>query len=225
MNSAIIVLLGFLPGFAWLLFYMQEELRPEPKKLIFIAFLSGAVWAVLALVAELALNSSLSSMGIATFSPISLVCLALIEELAKFSAAYFAVHKNPEFGEPVEAMLYMVVAALGFATVENLGALQSGGGGPPLLAGVFATASLRFVGPTLLHTLTSGIVGYFWAISIREFGLRRPLIIGLGLAALLHAVFNYLILSSENFGYAVLFVTVIGFFVLTDFEKLKQRAV
>ena len=85
------------------------------------------------------------------------------------------------------------------------------------------TVSLRFVGATLLHTLTSGIVGYYWALGIVRGKVARYLAIGLPLAAILHATFNYLILTYGNAVYSVIFLIVVGFFVLNDFEKLKAN--
>ena len=43
-------------------------------------------------------------------------------------------------------------------------------------------------------------------------------------ATILHATFNYLILESASVAYSVLFLLVVGFFVLNDFEKLKAPA-
>jgi RsiW-degrading membrane proteinase PrsW (M82 family) len=217
------IALGLLPGIAWLVFYLQEDLHPEPKRLILYTFLIGAAFSFIALALQIAANSILPALGIATLSPLSLLALAAIEEIVKFSGVYVAIHGNREFDEPVDAMVYMVVGALGFATVENLGALH----GIPLVAAlsgnIIEIVSLRFVGATLIHTLTSAIVGYFWALSIRDFNLKRLIVWGLALATLLHAVFNYLILGNEAFAYPMLLVLVVGFFVLNDFESLKQK--
>lgn len=225
MNIALTAL-GFAPALAWLFFYLKEDIHPEPKKLIAFTFILGAAFAFLALAAELAANKTLGWIGVAALSPLSLIILAFIEELAKFEAAYIAVHKNPDFDEPIDAMIYMVVAALGFATVENLGAIHSGDPSQTaLLSTIFETTTLRFVGATLLHTLASALLGYYWAKGIRAFQSRRPLIIGFLLATALHSVFNFFILNYGNFLYPLLIVLTSSFFILGDFEKLKRKAV
>ncbi|MBI2623569.1 MAG: PrsW family intramembrane metalloprotease [Candidatus Liptonbacteria bacterium] len=222
--SILAIIVGFLPGFAWLLFYLKEDLHPEPKRLLFLTFLAGAGFSMFALALQLGFNGLLPAIGIEPLSLVALLVLAAIEECVKFAAAYAAIHNNPEFDEPVDAMIYMVVAALGFATVENIGALY---GATPanvaFLGDIFETLSLRFVGATLLHTLTSALVGYFWAVSIRDFNSRRFVIEGLVVATLLHMVFNYLILLYDSFAYPVLFVLAVGFFVLNDFERLNKK--
>jgi RsiW-degrading membrane proteinase PrsW (M82 family) len=118
----------------------------------------------------------------------------------------------------------MIVAALGFATLENIGALTNAAiMGNLAVTSILQTVSFRFVGATLLHSLTSGIVGYYWAKGIVRKKITRYLLSGLGIAIILHASFNYLILNYENVAYSLVFLAIIGFFVLNDFEKLKAN--
>ena len=219
-------LLGLLSGFAWLIFYLQEDLHPEPKRLIGLTFIAGAASAFFALGFELLVNRALTSFGVAYLSAVSLFALALVEEGMKFAAAYLAVHKNRDFNEPVDAMIYMVVAALGFATVENIGALAGGGQSQLALAStIFAATSLRFVGATLLHSLTSGLVGYAWARGVRDMKILPHVVVGLVIASVLHAIFNSLIINHGNIIYTVVFLLIIGFFVLSDFEELRRKKI
>ncbi len=220
-----LLLLGLLPGFAWLVFYLEEETHAEPKRLILFTFMAGIAFAFFTVIVERWFNSATSSAGISEFSIISLLGLALIEEVMKFAAADFAVGKTQVMQDPVDMMIYMIVAALGFATLENIGVLATTLPQAPLqttlLATVFQTVSFRFVGATLLHSLTSGIVGYHWALGIARKKVARYLATGFLIATVLHAFFNYLILNFGNVAYTVVFLVIVGFFVLNDFEKLK----
>lgn len=234
MSLAFAAIAALLPGFAWLFFYLKEDVHPEPMRVIVRTFIGGGVFALLALFLQLALKQfGLSFTGGAipwlggaeATAIIAIVLFALIEEIAKFWAAYTSIHDDPAFDEPIDAMIYLVVAALGFATVENLGAVAGTPGTYSDLAfvGMVAqTVVFRFVGATLLHTLTSAIVGYHWARDIRR--LRAGgggIAIGIIIATALHVGFNYLIITYGNIAYAVGFVAIIGLFVLNDFEKLK----
>lgn len=224
--NAVSIALSFLPGFVWLLFYLHEELHPEPRRLIAITFITGMAFAFFAVAVELVAVPILQGFGIAKLSLTAILLFAFIEEFFKFNAAHLVVHNNPAFDAPVDAMIYMVVASLGFATLENLGAVGNlGGGQTALLSTIFQTASLRFVGATLLHSLTSAIVGYFWAIGIRYLSPNKWLVGGLAVATVLHAIFNYLILNYGNIIYTMVFLAIMGFFVLNDFEILKSRGV
>lgn len=220
----LVIILGLSPGFAWLTFYLTEDQHPEPKRLILFTFMTGIAFAFFTVAIEQLFNSTAAGLQIPEFSIISLIGLAAIEECMKFAAADFAVGKSPLLDDPVDVMIYMIVAALGFATLENIGALTNAvGTGTLWNSGIFETISFRFVGATLLHSLTSGIVGYYWAKGIARKKVAWWLLFGLGIAILLHATFNYLILNYENVAYALIFLAIIGFFVLNDFEKLKKR--
>ncbi len=217
------IILGLLPGFAWLAFYLQEEVHPEPKRLLALTFVNGAVFAFLALAIQIGLKAFFDAVGIAQFSPVWLYAFAGVEELVKFWAAYAAIHNSPEFDEPVDAMLYAVVAALGFATVENIGVLLGGAQQSVILPTTFHLITFRFLGATLLHTLASGIFGYYWARSIREFRSLSWLFLGFIFATTLHGTFNFLVLNFGEKGLSVIFLAVVAFFVLADFEKLKTE--
>lgn len=225
MSMVIVALIvGLLPGFAWLIFYLGEEPHPEPKRFVVLTFLVGIAFGFFTIGIEELFNAGAGSIGIQELSIISLFSLALIEELMKFAAAHFVIARHTEFAEPVDAMIYMVVAAMGFATLENIGAvanIASAGSQGALIASIFQTVSLRFVGATLLHSLTSAIVGYYWALGLARHKVKRYLIPGFIAAAAIHAGFNYLILNYGDVSYAVIFLMIIGFFVLNDFEKLK----
>ncbi len=234
MTTAFLVVLGFLPGFVWLIFYLHEDLHPEPKKLIALTFFFGMIASFVALFAERILNGYLSPKILELAVPLSLsqlfylVALAGIEETVKFGAAYASVHKDTDFNEPVDPMIYMVVAALGFATIENLGALSGAPNGQTgVLANALSTISVRFVGATLLHSLASGFVGYYWAMGIREFKTHtwKHILSGLALATILHSLFNYFIINYGNFIYLMAFLIIVGFFLISDFEEREQEAV
>lgn len=245
MVAVMTIVLGLIPGFAWLFFYLQEDVHPEPKRLIARTFIFGAASALVALAAELALIKLGPVVRIDEYLKahdyvvdwrilLSILIAAFIEEAVKFGGAYYSVHKERAFDEPIDAMIYMVVASLGFATLENVGSVAGmiPGNGQffAQFGEIFRTASFRFVGATLLHTITSGIIGYYWARSIRAFGAKHYLWFGIGLATVLHALFNTIIMvycceRDIQILYPVAFVVAIGFFALTKFEELKRESV
>jgi protease PrsW len=222
--AVLAVVLGLLPGFAWLVFYLLEDPHAEPKRLILFTFFAGMAFGLFAIIPEKLLGSGVESIGIENFSIISLLGLALIEEALKFGAAYLAISRTPELNDPIDPMIYMIVAALGFATLENIGTLANASwGGLLTVTFVFQTLSFRFVGATLLHTLTAGIVGYYWSLGLAKKRASRFLFGGLAIATGIHAVFNYLILNVPNVSFAILFLLFVGFFVLNDFDILKTK--
>jgi RsiW-degrading membrane proteinase PrsW (M82 family) len=212
---------GLIPGFAWMIFYLGEDPNPEPKRMIVFTFLVGMAFGFFTIAIENIFNNWTTGLGVQELSILSLVGLAFIEEVMKFAAAHFAVYKSPDFDEPIDAMIYMVVAALGFATLENIGSISNISPAVAYVPAILQTLSLRFIGATLLHTLTSAIIGYQWALGIVHGKVKEYLVGGIIIATVLHACFNYLILTYGDLAYSVVFLVLIGFFVLSDFEKLK----
>ena len=142
-------------------------------------FIVGMAFGFFTVAIEMLFNNAVAKIGIQEFSILSLLGLALIEEMMKFAAAHFAISKNPQFTEPIDAMIYLIVAALGFATLENIGAIATLSPQPgQLIPAALATISMRFIGATLLHTLSSGIVGYNWALGIVKGKVKQYLISG-----------------------------------------------
>ena len=233
LSIAAIVLAAALPAVIWLAFFRAEDCHPEPKRLLVYTFAIGALMSLPVLALQLLFQQITGATLEHTL--ILIIGLAFIEEVFKFLAAYWAVGKNPAFDEPIDAMVYLMAAGLGFATVENLfiigksfDLLQTATFGPTA-----ETLLLRFVGATLLHTLTSALVGYYWARGrlvlrgVRDrihTSLVECIAIGLILATFVHALFNWLILrfQEENLLFPSLLLVGFTFFIIEDFERLRD---
>jgi len=216
------LVVGLLPGLTWLLFYLREDGKKEPAFAVIRTFVAGALAAFAALGVQLVIRGQLSGddLGIATSDHAFL--FAFTEEVAKFVAAYMAVRFTKAFDEPVDAILYPVIAALGFASVENIAVshlLLSGGN----LAGAFEVITLRFVGATLVHSVASGTMGYFWGRSLLRTGHGYGILIGIAAATALHGAFNILILSFGNTAYTFAFLVGAVLLVLFDFRELRDE--
>lgn len=122
----------FLLSIAWLAFVRRfDRAHPEPLWLVLVTFVFGALATIPAGLVELAfarmspwLDPRVVPLGGQAFAfPLSLVVMTLVvgftEEGAKFVATTFAT-RRPEFDEPVDGILYGMVASLGFASVENV---------------------------------------------------------------------------------------------------------
>jgi RsiW-degrading membrane proteinase PrsW (M82 family) len=202
--------LGLLPSLIWLSFYLRKDKNPEPNSMVIKIFFFGMLMAPLALVLELALiwllnptanpfdalprmpqSSFIAAILAATLIP------ALVEEYLKYSVVKFKVLKNSVFDEPTDAMIYCIIAGLGFAAVENLMVVY--GISFFNLKEALKTTSLRFLGATLVHALASGAVGYWLARGLLEFKKRKKyILVGLFIAIIFHSCYNLLILTFFN---------------------------
>jgi len=221
-------LLGILPSTIWLLFFLRQDAHPESNRMIIKVFLLGAVAAFYAIVYELGSDAFLNILFTEKilFLLKTFIGISLVEEFFKYLVVKKIAITDSEFDEPLDAMLYMVIVGLGFAAVENVIYLF------PIdtafnISETISLAVFRFLGATFLHALSSGIVGFFLALSIWRTRSRLKLItIGLILATLLHGFYNLSIIkigeSSSARIYVVLLLLGAGIFILLAFRKLKK---
>lgn len=218
---------GLLPTSLWLWFWLKEDsAHPEPRGLIFMTFVAGMVVVIFAL----PLQKLVYEYVITHFpgnTPLLLAFLALIEEALKFIAAYIVAMRSRAFDEPIDAVIYMVTVALGFSALENsLYLLDKDLIPAGNLAGSIITGNMRFVGASILHVMTSAIVGLGLAFSFYKSKNIQHVFVLLSIlvATALHTVFNLAIISNGGnnmlITFLVLWFLVIG--LLLFFEKIKR---
>jgi len=174
-----------------------------------------------------AIPAAFIELGFAELVPFEILYvflgIALTEEVFKYLIVKKQVMKDPEFDEPVDIMLYMIISALGFAALENLLILF------PLTGQFLETAllsSFRFIGATFLHALCSGTIGFFLALSFLRTKYRFKLrIAGITTAVVLHGLYDLSIIKIEgNLKFVIPIIILIGLaiFVSLGFKKVKK---
>jgi len=232
---------GLVPALIWLWFFLREDsVHPEPKWLIIASFLAGMVAVLFALPVEMLAKCVASGIWplhpfAAPFSTFGfcrdlpgvepIFLWAAAEELLKYLVAVIVVLWRKAVDEPIDAMVYLITVALGFAALET-GLFLLGPLGRGDITGGILTGNLRFVGAALIHTLSSALVGFSIAIAFyRTYAVQfLSLCTGLMLAIVLHALFNHNIITSSADGAIFVFfsvwVGVIGLLLL--FERAKR---
>jgi RsiW-degrading membrane proteinase PrsW (M82 family) len=214
------VFFGVLPSLIWLLFYLREDVRPEPKAMVLKIFFLGGLVVFPGFFVENEILRLMENFNFSLFWK-NILGIALVEEFFKFLVVFLFVLKNPEFDEPVDAMIYMIVSALGFAAVENVLILFSV---PPFFSNIFEFSLIRFLGATFLHALASATLGFFLALSFFQ---RKKLIwLGFILAVFLHGLYNFFIMVGREGGIFTFFPTFLLFLAVVlisfGFQKLKR---
>lgn len=204
------VALGFLPALLWLWFWLKEDCHPEPRSALLKAFVWGMIFVPIALILETVVFR-LAFGNVFQNTLVFWLSLAAIEETIKYEAASRSSFRSKNFDEPIDAPIYMITAALGFAAVENVFFVLKGVMGQE---DFITTGSLRFFGATLVHIISSGLVGAFLAYAFyKKENYLRNLAIGLILAIGLHALFNFFIIKKGSEG-ALLIFSFVWFFAL-----------
>lgn len=217
-NFAIAFLGGILPALFWLWFWLREDRRkPEPLNLIALAFIAGMVIVPLVL--------PLQKYALELFQDTNLIVVwVIIEEVFKYGIALLLILWHKDVDEPIDLIIYMITVALGFSALEN-GLFMFN----PLTAGdltnSIVTGNFRFLGATLLHTVSSGTIGVFMALSFYKSSAVKVLAstFGLFIAIVLHALFNFFIMDASGEKILAVFLIVwIGVIILfLIFEKVK----
>jgi len=214
------IFFGIAPSIIWLLIFLKKDSHPESNRMILKIFFYGAL---------VTIPTALVEVGIGNF-PIGeilyfMVGVALVEEVFKYLVVKKRVVESSEFDEPVDAMLYMIIAALGFAAVENIlnmFLLLK----PQYFFDAFLVGSIRFVGATFLHALCSGLVGYYLALSFLYTKRRFKIIAkGLLIAVLLHGFYDLSIIKIEGMAKFIIPIIILIFlsiFVSLGFQKVKK---
>lgn len=219
MNYPLLIIFGVAPSLIWLLFFLKKDIHPESNRMIITVFIWGMIAAIPTALIEIGIENTLKPFSL----PLILFCflsVALPEEIAKYLVVKKKVLSHSEMDEPVDAMIYMIISALGFAALENILMLL-----PFEAFELFAASWLRFITATFLHVLTSGIIGYFIALSFLNAKTGKMFVFsGIFVASLLHSAYNFSIITGEGPTKAViLLLALLSVFIFIAFEKLKNK--
>jgi RsiW-degrading membrane proteinase PrsW (M82 family) len=214
------LLLPVALSLAWLAFVRRfDRAHPEPLWLVATTFVLGAVSTAPAALSEYVLSRAspwldpnLATLGGQLFAfPLALVVFIVVVGLSEEGSKRLAVElalRRPEFDEPVDGIVYAIVASLGFAAAENVRYFAIGRLNAPLvIARCFMSVPA--------HMFFGAIWGY--GLGARLVDPKKRAWVWLGLAAACHGLFDAL-LSTEggavpaiilNLGLASVFVVLV----------------
>ncbi len=229
--AAIIYISAILPSLAWLIFYLRKDEEPEPKRMILKVFLLGALFALPALFFQDFFNQILFPLwgeplflwqiiSLTIFSTFFVV--AFSEELMKYMAMVAGALRTSDMDEPVDLIIYMITAAMGFAAFENMLLFSYH---PELYpSNLLVITVARFLSATFLHALASGIVGYFLVVA---FCSSKKILIPIGIltATFLHGFYNLIVpMINEIFFFLILvsFLLILALLLSFSIRKAKE---
>ncbi len=216
------VLVGLIPSLFWLWFWLKEDKEdPEPVGLISLCFLIGMLLVFLVIPIEKFIQN------ITSVNELQIIGWASAEEIFKFLVVLLILSKTVRINKPVDWPIFIITVALGFAAFENILFLIK-----PLSLGQatvgLMTGQLRFLGSTLLHTVSSGIIGISIGLSFYMGEIKKKLYLFVGIisAIALHSGFNFFIMNNNgsDFLKVFAFLWVATIINLLLFEKLRRMS-
>lgn len=186
--------LSIAPGIAISLYIIfKDSYNREPRRHLLVCFLLGVLSTVIAAVIESAamaltgwtMPESLLRTAIEAF-----LCVALVEEWAKYAMVKAYAYRKPEFDEPFDGIVYSVMVAMGFATLENILYVMEHGMG---------TAIMRMFLSVPAHACFGIVMGYYLGLARFQAGRERSNIrLGLLLATLFHGFFDFFLFLQDK---------------------------
>lgn len=128
-----------------------------------------------------------------------IIIAPIIEEICKLVFTYQICLRRKVNDEPIDASIYMLTAALGFAGIETALFLTD-----PLTNGnildTFIAGNFRSIGPMLIHLISSATLGLFIGLAFYKSKIKKFLyfITGLLVAIFLHSLFNFFIVLNDT---------------------------
>lgn len=204
-----------------LFFYLRDRYKKEPLGQLLLTFTLGALILIPAAVTSLILQRltgwTSSTPGLLARLLGALFIVGLVEESWKFLVVRLYAYNRPEFDEPYDGIMYAVVAALGFATVENLLYVFDGGFGVGVLRALLAVPGHAFYGVLMGYYLGEA---KFAATPARSAGYQLA---GLGLAVLAHGVYDFIVFALDKRPLMVLVLPVYALLAWAVFFRATRR--
>lgn len=221
-----IILSGIIaPAIFWLGYlYFKDRVQPEPFRTIGITYILGILSAIIAIQIFNVLPllripedpSALMDTNRLQFLLYSIGIIGFIEECCKFLPFFFIVLRFKFFDEKVDGIIYASIIALGFASYENSRYLVYMEG-----LELFGRA---FASP-LTHAIFSSIWGYSVGVAwLKSRSILKASVLGVGLAALVHGLFNFFTTSPALRVGASILILIIWIWQIRVIEKLGHKS-
>ena len=228
MQQTLLILPILIPVIFWAVYhYHKDRHLPEPPLNLALCFGMGLGAAALSKLMYFGLEPlglRYDAVALGADNPLGLLAFALlaigpIEELAKLAPFMLIVLRFKAFDEPLDGIIYASFIALGYAAAENVYYLD--------FLTPLESAARGFASP-VVHILFASI----WAHWITQAWLKReplglPTAIGFLLAALLHGIYDFLVLLNPVVTppIAALLIIVIWIWRLILLRRLHRDAV
>jgi RsiW-degrading membrane proteinase PrsW (M82 family) len=191
----LLLALAIAPGLAIILYiYRKDSYDREPGKYLLISFLLGMLSTLPAIVIQLIASkvfgdiSGVSSIKFYAF--FAFIIVGCSEEGSKFAMVRWYAYPKKAFDEPFDGIVYTIMVAMGFATLENILYVEQHGIG---------TAIIRMFLSVPAHASFGIIMGYY--IGLAKFNKEKSIfyfIKGLVLAIFFHGAFDFFLFLQDN---------------------------
>lgn len=194
--------------------YSRDRYEKEPFSILVKALFAGVLTVIPAVLIEKVMTGlSPVGEGMANAGFTAFVVAGFTEELMKYLAFYFFFRKDKNFNEKFDGIVYAVYISLGFATIENILYVFTGGVGVGIVRALTAVPA---------HALFGIVMGYYFGLARFESRFRSlNLILAFLLPFLFHGLYDFILMSNSQLLLTV-FIPLFAYFWVMGFRKMSR---
>ncbi|AXG68700.1 protease PrsW [Kordia sp. SMS9] len=182
-----LILLSIAPALLIIVYiYYSDKYDKEPRHLLMICFLLGAIGSILiASVSHLVTSQYFPELELEIWwiqFCKAFIVVAFVEEFSKYIFVRYFAQRHKEFDEPYDGIMYAVMVSMGFAVTENLAYSFQGG---------IETAIYRAFTAVPAHATFGIIMGYYMGKAKFSRNRIKFNLIGLALATAFHGTYDF----------------------------------
>jgi protease PrsW len=185
MLTSLLAVSAVVPSALLVWYFHARDVYPEPPRVLWTTFGLGVLTVFPVLLIGYPLQHAVGMVANPVASSLigALFVAAIPEEFVKLTVLVGYNMRNRAFDEPMDGIVYGVVASLGFATLENILFVFNGG---------MSVAVSRAFTAIPLHASVGAIMGYHIGQAWRFPEARmRHILRGYGFAVLLHMLYDF----------------------------------
>jgi len=192
--------------------YSRDKYEKEPLSVLLKALLAGILIVLpVVLVEKLLSIPSVNMEGLTHVTYSAFVVAGLTEEGMKFLAFYIFFWNNRNFNEKFDGIVYSVFIALGFAGIENLLYVFTGGYGVGIIRALTAVPA---------HALFGIAMGYYFSLARFSPGRKAVfLLLAFLLPFLFHGLYDFLLMGNSP-ALLMVFIPLFIYFWISGFKKM-----
>ena len=192
--------------------YGRDKYEKEPISFLLRALLTGVLIVLPVVLIEKLLSIPSERMeGLSNAAYTAFKVAALTEEGMKFIAFYFLFWKNKNFNERFDGIVYAVYIALGFAGIENLLYVFTGG---------YSVGLIRALTAVPAHALFGIMMGFYFGLAkFKPNRGRFYLVLAFFLPFIFHGIYDFLLMSNSPV-FITIFIPLFIYFWITGFKKM-----
>jgi len=196
--------------------YSRDKYEKEPLGLLLRALLAGVLIVLPVVLIEKILAGLSEGMEGLTYAAYTGFFVAgLTEEGMKFIALYVFFWRNKNFNEKFDGIVYAVFIALGFAGIENMIYVFTGG---------YAIGLVRALTAVPAHALFGIVMGYYFGMAKYNPGKRTIyLIMAFFMPFAFHGLYDFLLMGNSPL-LLIAFIPMLIYFWISGFKKLAKAS-